>query len=82
MSSSSSASTTTTDFIGGSHGSVQRRKIPHHPLVLVLLIGMDSLGVLPEVIKSRELFTTVTGEWTFSCVFPIDVLAFLRVILL
>lgn len=43
-------------FVSGSHGSVQRGEVSHHTFVLILLIGMDGLGVLAEIVETGELF--------------------------
>jgi hypothetical protein len=50
---------------------MQTRQIPHHLLVLVLLVGVDGLCVLSEVIETRELFTAVAGEGAFARMFSV-----------
>lgn len=67
--SGSSAASRMTGFVSSGHRGVQRGEIAHHTLVLVLLVGMNSLCVLTEIVKARELFSTMTGEWTFASVF-------------
>ena len=54
----------------GCHGGVEGREVAHHALVLFLLVCMDGLGMLTEVVGTRKLFSTVTGEVAFSSVFP------------
>lgn len=55
---------------GGGHGGVEGGELVHHALVLVLLVGMDSLCVLTKVVKTRELFPAMASERTFPCMFP------------
>lgn len=50
---------------------MQGGEITHHLLVLVLLVSMHSLGVLAQVIQTRELFPAVAGERTFASVFSV-----------
>lgn len=51
------------------HGRMERSKVTHHGLVLLLLIGVNGLSMLPEVVEAGELFATVTAKGTFACVF-------------
>lgn len=62
--------TTRGGLSSGRHSGMQRGKVAHHLLVLILLIGMDSLSVLTQVIKPRELLATMTSERAFASVFP------------
>lgn len=56
-------------FVGGGHGGVEGGELAHHALVLVLLVGVDGLGVLPEVVEPGELLAAVAGEGSFAGVF-------------
>ena len=58
-------------LVGGCHGGVERGEVAHHLLVLVLFVGVDGLGMLAEVIETRELLAAVTAEWTFTGVLPV-----------
>jgi hypothetical protein len=51
---------------------MKRGEVAHHLLVLLLLVSMDSLSVLAQVVKTRELFPAMTGEWTFPSMFPLQ----------
>jgi hypothetical protein len=59
-----------TSFVRSSHCSVQRGKIAHHALVLLLFICMHGLSMLTQIIQTRELFPAVTTERAFTRVFP------------
>ena len=52
-----------------SHSGMQGRQLPHQGFVLLDLVSMNCLSVLSEIVESRELFSTVTSEWTFGSVF-------------
>lgn len=39
---------------------VEGRELPHHNLVLGMLIGVDRLSVLTEIVETGELLATVT----------------------
>jgi len=56
-------------LVGGGHASVEGGEVAHHALILLLLVGVDGLGMLAEVIEARELLSAVTGERTLSGVF-------------
>ena len=45
-------------------------EITHHALILVLLVGMNGLGMLTKVVKTRKLLATVTAKRAFTRVFP------------
>jgi hypothetical protein len=49
--------------------SVERTK---HRLVQRHMISMDGSGMLTKIVQSRECFSTMTGEWSFSSMFPND----------
>jgi hypothetical protein len=51
---------------------MKRGKITHHLLVLLLLISMDSLGMLTQVVKARKLLSAVTSERAFASMFPMQ----------
>jgi len=57
-------------LIGSCHRGMERSKIPHHLLVLLLLVSMDGLRMLTQIIKTRELLAAMTSERTFARVFP------------
>lgn len=57
-------------LVCGSHCGMKGSKIAHHALILVLLIGMYGLRMLTKIVETRELFTTVTCERTFTSVLP------------
>ena len=40
---------------GGGHVGVEGGELLHHALVLVLLVGVDGLGVLAEVVEAGKL---------------------------
>ena len=65
------AAATAAGLVGCCHGGVERGEVAHHLLVLVLLVGVDGLGVLAEVVETRELLAAVTAEGTFTGVFPV-----------
>lgn len=41
-------------------------EVAHHAFVLVLLVGMDGLGMLAEVVETRELLGAVASEGTLA----------------
>ena len=51
---------------------MQRGELAHHTLVGILLVGMDSLGMLAQIIETRELLSTVAGERTFAGVLSVE----------
>ncbi len=55
---------------GCGHGSVEGGELLHHALVLVLLVGVDGLGMLAEVVEAGELLAAVAGEGALAGVFP------------
>jgi hypothetical protein len=57
-------------LIGSRHRGMKRRKIAHHLLVLLLLISMNSLGMLAQIVETRELLATVASERTLARVLP------------
>lgn len=57
-------------FVRGGHGGVQGRELAHHTLVGILFVGMHCLGMLTEIVETRELFSTMAGERTFAGVLP------------
>jgi hypothetical protein len=61
-----------TSLIGSCHSGMERREVTHHLVVLLLLIRMNSLSMLAEVVKTRELFPAMTSEGTFTSVFPVS----------
>ena len=58
------------NLVCGSHGSVERSKMAHHGLVLLLLVGVDGLSMLPEVVKAGELLATMATKRALARVFP------------
>jgi hypothetical protein len=68
-------STTLASMLGslvrGGHGGMQGGELAHHTLVRVLLVGMDCLGMLAQIVETRELLSTMTGERTFAGVLPV-----------
>ena len=56
----------------GGHRGMEGRELLHHPLVLVLLVGVDRLCMLAQVVQARELLPAVTGEWSFPSMFSIQ----------
>ena len=56
-------------LVGGGHTGVEGGEVAHHALVLVLLVGVDGLGMLAEVVEARELLSTMAGERTLAGVF-------------
>ena len=59
-------------LVGSGHGRMQGRELTHHTLVGLLLIGMDSLGMLAEIVETREPLSTMIGEKTFADVWMSD----------
>lgn len=59
------------DLVGGGHCRVEGCEIAHHLLVLLLLVGVDGLGVLAEVIETGELLAAVAGKGAFAGVFSV-----------
>jgi len=57
-------------LIGGGHGGVQGRELAHHTLVGILLISVHGLGMLAQIVETRELFSTMASERTFAGVLP------------
>ena len=51
---------------------MKRRKLSHHTLIGVLLIGVDSLSMLAKIVETRELLAAMTSERTFTSVFPVE----------
>ena len=51
---------------GGGHVGVEGGELLHHPLVLVLLVCVDGLGMLAEVVEAGELLRAVAGEWPLA----------------
>ena len=51
------------------HSSMQRSELLHHLIVLVLLVGVDGLGMLPEVVEARKVFAAVAAKGAFSSMF-------------
>ena len=50
-----SFSTSLAGLVDCGHGGVEGGELAHHALVLILLVGMDSLGMLTEVVEAGEL---------------------------
>jgi hypothetical protein len=57
-------------LVRGCHVRVEGLVRVHHPRVLVLLVGVDGLGVLAEVVETRELLAAMAIERTLAGVFP------------
>ena len=57
------------NFVCGSHGSVERGKVAHHGLVLLLLVRVDGLSMLPEVVKAGKLLAAVATKRALARVF-------------
>jgi len=51
---------------------MKRGEFAHHLLVLLLLVSMDSLGMLAQIVKTRELLSAMTSERMFTSVFPLQ----------
>lgn len=71
---SSTGATTTTwvaCLVSSCHGSMQRRKIAHHPLVLLLFVSMNGLRMLTQIIEAGELLPTMACERTFASVLSV-----------
>ena len=58
-------------LVRGGHGGMQGGELAHHTLVRVLLVGMDRLGMLAEIVETRELLSTMAGERTLAGVLPV-----------
>jgi hypothetical protein len=60
-------------LVRGSHGGKQGGELAHHTVTLVgvLLVGMNCLGMLAQIVETRELLSTMTSERTFSSVLPV-----------
>lgn len=56
-------------LVGGGHGSVEGGEVAHHALVLLLLVGVDGLGMLAEVVEARELLAAMAGEGALAGMF-------------
>jgi hypothetical protein len=69
-------STTLASMLGGlvrcGHGGMQGGELAHHTLVGVLLVSMDCLGMLAQIVETRELLSTMAGERTFASVLPVE----------
>lgn len=48
-----------------------RRKGIEHRFVQGCMVGVDSSGVLSEIVESREGLTTMAREWTFTSMFSV-----------
>ena len=57
-------------FVRRCHAGMQSSEIAHHLLVELLLIGVNGLGMLAEIVKSRELLGAVATERALASVFP------------
>lgn len=57
------------NLVCSSHGSVERGKVAHHGLVLLLLVGVDCLCMLPEVVKAGELLAAMATKRALARVF-------------
>ena len=55
---------------GGSHIGMQRSQIAHHLLVLIGLVSVNGLSMLTKIVKTGELFSTMTSERAFTGMFP------------
>jgi hypothetical protein len=51
---------------------MQGGELAHHTLVGILLVGMDRLGMLAQIVETRELLSTMAGERTFAGVLPVE----------
>ena len=54
----------------GSHSGMQRSQIAHHLLVLIGLVSVNGLSMLTKIVKTGELFSTMTSERAFTGMFP------------
>ncbi len=59
-----------TGLVGSGHAGVQRGQVAHHTLVLLLLVGMDGLGMLAKVVETRKLLAALTCKRALAGVFP------------
>jgi len=50
---------------------MERSKVTHHGLVLLLFIGVNGLSMLPEVVEAGELFAAMTAKGAFAGVFSV-----------
>ncbi len=50
---------------------MQGRELAHHALIGLLLVSMHGLGMLAEIVETRELLSTMAGERTFTSVLPV-----------
>jgi hypothetical protein len=55
---------------------VKGSQLAHHPLICVLLIGMNGLSMLSEIVETRELLAAMTGKWALAGMFPGDEISF------
>ena len=53
------------DVVRCSHGGMLGGELVHHMLVGVLLVSMDFLGMLAQIVETRELLFTMAGDRTF-----------------
>jgi len=67
---SPSTTSRASNLVRSSHGGVQRGQVAHHALVLVLFVGVHSLRVLTQVVKTRKLLGAMARKRTFTSVFP------------
>lgn len=57
-------------LVGCGHGGVERGEVAHHPLVLLLLIGVHGLRMLAQIVEAGELLGAVASKGAFASVFP------------
>jgi hypothetical protein len=58
-------------LVRGSHGSMQG-ELAHHTLVCILLVSTNCLGMLAQIVETREPPSTMTTERMFSSALPYD----------
>jgi hypothetical protein len=58
-------------LVGCSHSGVERRELSHHTLIGILLIGVHSLSMLTKIVETRELFSAMASERTFTRMFSV-----------
>jgi len=52
------------------HRSMERGEMTHHSLILLLLVSMNGLSMLPEIVKTRKLFSAMATKGAFAGMFP------------
>ena len=70
---SSTTTRATTYFVCSGHCSMEGGQVAHHTVIQLLFVRVNGLGMLAQVVKTRELFRAVTRKGPFAGVFPLKI---------